>query len=102
MGRFWRTTSSGKRVRTAAGVRHEYEKFGSSTKAKKERAARNNARRSAIRSGRAHKGDGTDVHHSKGINSNKGLVVMSSHKNRGIHEKSRKRGSKRSRSNWGK
>lgn len=101
MGRFWRTTSSGKRVRTAAGVRHEYDTYQSSTKAKKDRASRNSARRSAIKKGLVHKGDGKDVHHSKGINSNKGLVVMSSHKNRGIHEKSRKRGSGRNRSKWG-
>lgn len=101
MGKYW-TTRNGKRVRTAAGNKREYELYQSSEKAKKERANRNSARRSAIKSGRAHKGDGTDVHHSKSINSSKGLVVMSSHKNRGIHEKSRKRGSSRNRSRWGK
>lgn len=97
MGKYWRTTSSGKRVRTKAGYEREYELYGGTAKYKAERAARNNARRAAIRKGKAHKGDGTDVHHSKGINSDKGLVVMSSSKNRGIHEKSRKRGSKRAR-----
>lgn len=94
-GKYWYTDSNGKRKRTAAGVRHEYQSFQSSTKAKKNRAARNSARRSAIKKGLVHKGDSKDVHHSKGISSNKGLVVMSSRKNRGIREKSRLKGSKR-------
>lgn len=101
MGLYWRTDpKTGKKKRTAAGNRREYELYQSSAKAKSERAARNNARRAAIRKGKAHKGDGTDVHHSNHNprdNSGSNLVVMSSHKNRGIHEKSRKRGSRRSR-----
>lgn len=97
MGRLWKTLPSGKRVRTKEGYKHDYETWGGTAKYKAERAARNNARRAAIRKGKAHKGDDTDVHHSKGINSDKGLVVMSAHKNRGIREKSRKRGSRRSR-----
>ena len=59
MGKYW-ITVNGKRKRTAAGVKHEYEKFQSSAKAKAERASRNSARRSAIRSGRVSKGDGKD------------------------------------------
>ena len=62
-GKFWYTDSNGKRKRTAAGVKHEYEKFQSSAKAKAERASRNSARRSALKSGRVHKGDGKDIDH---------------------------------------
>lgn len=40
MGRLW-VTIGGKRKRTAAGVKHEYDKFQSSAKAKAERSARN-------------------------------------------------------------
>ncbi len=97
MGRLWKTLSNGKRVRTEAGYRHEYETYGGTAKYKKERAARNRARRAAVSSGRAHKGDGKDVHHSRGINTDKGLIVMDAHKNRGIREKSRKKGSRRTR-----
>lgn len=100
MGRLWKTLPSGKRVRTKEGYKHDYQTWGSTAKYKTERAARNNARRSAIRSGKAHKGDGTDVHHKNHNpkdNSSSNLTVMSAHKNRGINEKSRKKGSKRSR-----
>lgn len=102
MGKLWYTDSNGKRKRTKAGIKHELRKFQSSAKAKAERAARNNARRSALRSGKAHKGDNTDVHHSKGINSDSGLKVMSSKRNRGISEKSRRKGSKRNTKRWGR
>lgn len=83
-------------------MKHQYEKWDGTKEGKAKRAARNSARRSALRSGKAHKGDGTDVHHSKGINSKSGLRVMSASANRGISEKSRKRGSKRNKSRWGK
>ena len=76
--------------------KREYRKFQSSTKAKKDRAKRNKARRAAIKSGRVRKGDGKDLHHPNGINSKK-TVVMSASKNRGVREKSRRKGSKRSR-----
>lgn len=101
MGKFW-TIVNGKRKRTAAGIKHEYEKFQSSTKAKKARAARNKARRHAIAEGRAHKGDGTDVHHSNGIKTERGARVMSARANRAKREKSRKKGSKRNVKRWGK
>lgn len=105
MGRLWRTTSSGKRVRTAEGVRHEYKKFQASAKAKAERASRNKARRHAIASGQAHVGDGTAVHH-KDSNPNhdnsSNLVVESAKKNAGESEDSRLKGSKRDKSKWGK
>ena len=100
MGKFW-ITVNGKRKRTAAGVKHEYEKFQSSAKAKSERSARNSARRQAMKEGRVHKGDGKDVGHIRGVSAGNGksnLRVMSASANRGRRQASRKRGSKRSRS----
>lgn len=103
MGRLW-TTVNGKRKRTAAGIAHEYDKFQSSEKAKKDRAARNNARRSAIRSGRASVGDGREVDHkdsNPSHNSSSNLRVVSRKTNRSKKENSRRRGSRRNRSSWG-
>lgn len=103
MGRLW-VTVNGKRKRTAAGVKHEYEKFQSSAKAKAERASRNSARRSALKSGRVHKGDGKDIDHKDSNprhNASSNLRVVSRKTNRGKKENSRRRGSKRSRSSWG-
>lgn len=105
MGKLWRLTSNGKRVRTAEGVRHEYERFQSSTKAKKERASRNKARRQAIASGEAHVGDGTAIHHLDSNPNHNGaanLRVESARKNAGEREDSRLKGSKRNTSTWGK
>lgn len=104
MGKFWYTDSNGKRKRTAAGNKHEYEKYQSSAKAKAERASRNSARRSALKSGRVHKGDGKEVDHRDSNpknNSSSNLRVVSRKTNRGKKENSRRRGSKRSRSSWG-
>lgn len=104
MGRLWQTIN-GKRKRTAAGVKHEYEKFQSSAKARAERSARTVARKQANASGRTHKGDGKEIDH---INSNpkdnrsSNLRVVSRATNRGKTENSRKRGSGRNRSRWGK
>lgn len=103
MGRLW-VTVNGKRKRTAAGVKHDYEKFQSSAKAKAERASRNSARRSALKSGRVHKGDGKDIDHKDSNprhNASSNLRVVSRKTNRGKKENSRKRGSRRSRSSWG-
>lgn len=103
MGKLW-VTVNGKRKRTAAGVKHEYEKFQSSAKAKAERASRNSARRSAIKSGRVHKGDGKDIDHKDSNprhNASSNLRVVSRKTNRGKKENSRRRGSRRSRSSWG-
>lgn len=101
MGRLW-VTVNGKRKRTAAGYKHEYERYQSSTKAKKERAARNSARRSAIRAGKVRKGDNKDVDHIKGVSAGNGasnLRVMSASANRGRRQGSRRKGSKRR--HWG-
>lgn len=103
-GKFWYTDSNGKRKRTAAGLKHEYRKYQSSAKAKAERAARNSARRAALKSGRVHKGDGKEVDHRDSNpknNASSNLRVVSRKTNRGKKENSRKRGSKRSRSSWG-
>lgn len=97
MGKYWVGTGKN-RHRTAAGNRREYEKWEGTEEGKAKRAARNAARRSAIRSGKAHKGDGKDVHHIHGVeagNGSKNLRVISRAANRGMPEKSRKRGSKR-------
>jgi len=78
----------------ARNYKKEYKKFQSSKQQKKNRAARNKARRAALKSGRVKKNDGKDLHHPKGINNPK-TTVMSRSKNRGIREKSRLKGSKR-------
>ena len=99
MGRLW-VTVNGKRKRTKAGLRHEYDAFQSSAKSISERSARNSARRAALKKGTVHKGDGKDVDHIHGVtagNGSKNLRVLTASENRGRREKSRKRGSKRSR-----
>lgn len=99
MGRLWQG-----RHRTAEGNRHEYDKYGSTVKAKRDRAARNKVRRQAIREGRVHKGDGTEIDHKdsnprNGAKSN--LRVVSRKFNRSRKENSRRRGSRRIKSSWG-
>lgn len=47
----------------ARDYKREYEKYQGKPEQKKKRAARNKARRQAIRDGRARKGDGKDVDH---------------------------------------
>ena len=74
----------------------EYRRYGSSAKQKAERASRNSARRAALRKGLVHKGDNKDVHHERGVMDNAHTRVMSANKNRGMSEKSRLKGSKRS------
>ena len=103
MGRFW-VTVGGKRKRTAAGIKHEYEQYQSSAKAKAERASRNSARRAALKKGLVHKGDGKDVDHRNSRptdNRASNLRVMSASANRGKIENSRRRGSRRRRGYWG-
>lgn len=100
MGRLWQG-----RKRTKEGYKHEYERWGGTEKAKKDRAARNKARRSALRSGRVHKGDGLEVDHSDSNprnNASSNLRVVSRRTNRAKRENSRRRGSRRRRSTWGK
>lgn len=65
--------------------RHEYDKFHSSTKSKKDRASRNKVRRDAERDGRVSKGDGKDIDHRNGNprdNRRSNLRVVSKSANR--------------------
>lgn len=70
----------------ARNYRLEYDNYHASAKQKKNRAARNTARRQAVKSGRASKGDGMDVNHVKPLakgGSRKGATkVISKSKNR--------------------
>lgn len=82
----------------------EYRRFQSSRKAKKDRAARNKARRLAEREGRVHKGDGKEVDHKDSNpqhNTKSNIRVISRHANRAKKENSRRRGSRRNKSSWG-
>lgn len=104
MGRLWVTSPDGTRHRTEAGNAREYSRYQSSKKAKKDRAARNKARRKALREGRVHRGDSLEVHHTdsnprNGAKSN--LRVVSRKFNRSRKENSRRRGSRRDKSSWG-
>ena len=104
MGELWYTDASGKRKRTAKGVEHEYSRFQSSEKSKKDRASRNKARRSALRSGRVHKGDGREIDHvdsNPRHNEPSNLRTVSRSTNRAKKENSRRRGSRRKKSSWG-
>tara|TARA_R110002012_G_scaffold68324_4_gene177535 strand:+ start:361 stop:609 length:249 start_codon:yes stop_codon:yes gene_type:complete len=78
----------------ARDYKDEYKKFQSSTKQKKERAARNGRRLKFIKKGKVSKGDGKDIHHYFKGGVLKTLVESAS-KNRGRAEKSRLPGSKR-------
>lgn len=100
MGKFWVG-----RKRTAAGYKHEQEKFKSSAKYKAEQVSRVTARRKAIKSGRVRKGEDRDVDHKDSNplnNSPSNIRIVSRKTNRGKTENSRKRGSGRNRSRWGK
>lgn len=104
MGRLWVTESDGSRHRTAEGNRHEYSRFQSSKKAKRDRAARNTARRRAEREGKVHRGDGKEIDHvdsNPRHNGSSNLRVVSRRTNRAKKENSRRRGSRRIRSSWG-
>ena len=106
MGELWYTDASGKRKRTAKGVEHEYSRFQSSKKAKRDRASRNTARRRAEREGRVSNGDGKEIDHIQGLssggsNSRNNIRVVSRKFNRSRKQNSRRRGSRRNRSSWG-
>lgn len=82
----------------------EYRRYQSSKKAKKDRAARNKARREALREGRVHRGDNLEIDHkdsNPSHNSQSNLRVVSRSFNRSRKENSRRRGSRRNRSSWG-
>lgn len=103
-GKYWYIDENGKRKRTAEGIEHEYSRFQSSKKAKKDRAARNRNRRRAEREGRVRKGDGKEIDHvdsNPRHNGPSNLRVVSRRTNRAKKENSRRRGSRRNRSSWG-
>ena len=106
MGRLWVTSPDGSRHRTAEGNRHEYKKYQSSKKAKKERTARNKARRQALREGKVHRGDTKEIDHIKGLGEGgstkkNNTRVVSRTFNRSRKQNSRRRGSRRNKSSWG-
>ena len=89
---------------TLRDYEREYKRFQSSRKAKRDRAARNKARRQAMREGRVHRGDDKEVDHRDSNpqhNSSSNLRVVSRKFNRSRKENSRRRGSRRNRSSWG-
>lgn len=89
---------------TLRDYEREYKRFQSSKKAKKDRAARNKARREALREGRVHRGDGKEIHHvdsNPRNNSSSNLRVVPRKFNRSRKENSRRRGSRRNKSSWG-
>lgn len=66
--------------------RKEYEDYQGTPEQIKRRALRNAARREMVEAGKAHKGDGKDVGHIKGIdggNNRSNLEMQSQKKNRG-------------------
>ena len=52
-----------KKVKKQRNYRKEYDNYHSSSKQKKDRAARNKSRADAVKNGTAKKGDGKDVDH---------------------------------------
>jgi len=69
----------------ARNYRQEYDRYQGTSIQKKKRAGRNKARRGAIKSGAAKKGDGKDVHHRNNNpldNSAGNTVVRSASSNR--------------------
>ena len=89
---------------TLRDYEREYKRFQSSRKAKKDRAARNKARRQALRDGKVHRGDDKEIDHKNSSaqdNRPSNLRVVSRKFNRSRKENSRRRGSRRNRSSWG-
>jgi len=69
----------------ARDYRKEYDRYQGTAAQKKRRAGRNKARRGAIKSGAAKKGDGKDIHHRNNNpldNSSGNTVVRSASSNR--------------------
>jgi hypothetical protein len=66
--------------------KREYENYDGTEKVKKKRAERNRARRIMEKAGKAHKGDGKDVHHVKALSNGgshkDGLKVVPASDNR--------------------
>ena len=67
----------------ARNYKKEYKKFQSTDEQKKKRAARNKARRKALKKGTVTKGDKNDISHVKDKNGKVKTVVKPRSKNRG-------------------
>ena len=78
-------------MRAKRNYKKEYHDFHAKPKQKKERAARNLARAHAVKDGRAHKGDGKDVHHKDNnpLNNSPGNTVVMSNKSNQPRRKKR-------------
>jgi len=65
--------------------RKEYDNYQGLSEQIKRRSSRNKARRKMVKSGKASKGDGKDVHHKDGNpknNARKNLTIMGKSRNR--------------------
>jgi hypothetical protein len=81
---------------TRESTKAYYEKYHATPEAKKQRAARNAARREMAQEGRVHKGDGKDVDHKQalsngGSNARSNLRVVSVATNRGYKRDAKNR-----------
>lgn len=80
----------------ARNYKREYKKFQSSEEQKKKRAARNKARRKALKNGTVKKGDGYDMSHTKnGVVKKKRSVNRGSKKDMPGDKRARGKGCKR-------
>ena len=74
--------------------RKEYDTYQGTEQQKKNRAQRNAARRTAMKAGKVHKGDGKDVAHKvafdKGGSNKQGVRVESASKNRSFDRDSKR------------
>lgn len=77
---------AGGQVKRKRNYKNEYNSYHAKPEQKKRRAQRNAARRKMIEEGKAHKGDGRDVHHkdrNTANNSSSNLKTTSRKQNRG-------------------
>lgn len=78
-------------AKKSRNYRKEYDAYHGTPEQKKRRAQRNSARADAVKSGKAKKGDGKEVHHvnakRKGPLNNKKTKVVSKKTNRSIQPK---------------
>jgi hypothetical protein len=81
-----------KKKNSSTAQRKARAKYNKKPAAKKKRAENNRARREAIRKGKARKGDGKDVHHTKGNKGRPGPTrVISRSKNRSMNGQRKKK-----------
>lgn len=81
----------------ARDYKREYALYHKTAKQKKRRAERNSARATAVKAGRASKGDGKDVDHVTRNTASKKTRVVSKSKNRSFSRKGQGKGSKKGR-----